>query len=394
MQINPTQPSRPNGELIWMHATSTERLFALCDVTRRLKTMRPDLRVLCTWESAMEPTPCPMDCDIPLGPLTAETKLEMRQFLDHWKPDVCLWSGGDLRRALIRKLYDCGIMTLWVDMGEQDLPDRRARWLPDQRHRMLGGFSAILTPNQAVADRLYKMGVAASRISISGPLRLSATPPDCADSDLDALHEDLGSRPVWLAARLELGEIETLITAHRHALRLLHRLLLIIVMNTPQDVPQAKKLIQSSGLNIADWELGEEPEEHNQILLCGPEDLGLWYRIAPLTFIGGSLENGAAGHDPLDPAALGSAILHGPGIESFREMYARLQTANAARLIVAAPDLAEAVIELSAPDQAAEMALAGWEIVTEGAQVADELMDRLQTLLDDRDIRGDIHACP
>ncbi len=388
MQTNAPQPGRPNGELIWIHATNTERLFALCDVTRRLKTMRPDLRVLCTWEAAMEPTICPTDCDIPFGPFTAETKIEIRQFLDHWTPDVCLWSGGNLRRALIRKLRDRGVMTLWVDMAEEDLPDRRARWLPDQRHHMLGGFSAILAPNQTVADRLIKVGVSAPHISVSGPLRLSATPPDCADSDLDALHESLGSRPIWLAARIELGEIETIITAHRQALRLLHRLLLIVVMDTPQDVIQAKERIQSLGLSIADWELGEEPEEHNQILLCGPEDLGLWYRLSPLTFIGGSLENGAAGHDPLDAAALGSAILHGRGIQHFHGMYARLQNAGAAQAITSAHDLGEAVINLSAPDQAADMALAGWEIVTEGAQVADELIDRLQTLLDDRDTRN------
>jgi hypothetical protein len=110
-------------------------------------------------------------------------------------------------------------------------------------------------------------------------------------------------------------------------------------------------------------------------------ELGLWYRVAPISLVGGSLQP-IGGHNPFEPAALGSAILHGPYVTNFVDIYQRLTEAGAARLVTGPDTLAEAVHELMNPDKAASMAHAAWEVVSQGAEVTDRALDAIFDRLD------------
>lgn len=372
---------RPKGELLWVHATTPERYLALCDVGRRLKTLRPDLLVLASWEPELHLTGT-VGCDIPVGPLAEDTMAEARDFLAHWQPDACIWTGTPARRVMLRQLRERGTGILLADLLDSEMPHRTSRWLPDQRRRLLEGLTCILTPSKAVQDRLIRAGVPAERVELAGKLRVSAIPPGCNDDELAAMQETLGSRPVWLAAHVKLAELARVLEAHRTALRLLHRLLLVIALDDTADLAAARRLLQDSGLSFADWEDGGEPEDFNQVLLTGGEDLGLWYRLSPVALIASSLDPAAQGQSPLDAASLGSALLHGPGIHAHRDLYDRLAKSGAALQVQTPAEMADAVVTVSAPDKAAEMALAGWQSVTESAATTDMLMDKVQTLLD------------
>ncbi|MEK0164928.1 glycosyltransferase N-terminal domain-containing protein [Phaeobacter sp. JH20_36] len=380
-------PARPAGEVLWIHASTTERYMALGDVGNRMKSLRPDLSVLVTWSRDITNRPLVEGCDLAAGPPPDDTPADVRMFLDHWRPDLLIWSGGDLRRGLMRQMSERQIDSLLVDIEARELPDRTSRWLPDQRRRLFDRFSEIMTPSDEARAQMLRLGVAADRIQQTNPLRLSATPPGCNSDELTHMQAQLGSRPVWFSAQTELGDLPTILTAHRSVLRLLHRLLLVIAIRDEQDLAEARDAIIASGLQLADWDSGEEPDEYTQVLLSSSEDTGLWYRLSPLCLLAGSLPRHASGQNPLDAAALGSAILHGPGLGTYAALYERLTEVGAALKINDAEDLAQGVLSLSAPDRAAEMALAGWQIVTEGADMTDHLMDRVQELLDKREDR-------
>lgn len=376
--------SRPKGEVLWVHATTPERYLALCDIGRRLKTLRPDLSVLASWEPDLRLTGT-VGCDIPVGPLAEDTLAEAREFVAHWRPDACIWTGPPARRTLLRHLRDQGTGVLLADLLDAEMPHRTSRWLPDQRRRMLEGLTCILTPSKTVRDRLIRLGFPAERLEVAGKLRVSAIPPGCNDDELAAMQQTLGSRPVWLAAHVKLNELSRVLDAHRNALRLLHRLLLVVALDDIADLEAARSLLQKSGLSFADWENGGEPEDFNQVLLTSGEDIGLWYRLSPVALLANSLDPAAQGQSPLDAAALGSALLHGPGIHAHRELYDRLTKAGAAVQVQTHNEMSDTVVALSAPDRAAEMALAGWQSVTESAATTDTLLEKIQTLLDQRE---------
>lgn len=377
----PALQSRPAGEVLWVHASTPERYHALCDIGRRLQSLRPGLAILASWEPGMRLDPSDR-CDIAAGPLGEDTQAAARAFLSHWRPDACLWTGGPQRRALLRQMRDRRTRLVLADLLEEELPARASRWLPDQRRRLLEAADCILTPSDALRAQLLKAGIPAEKVAQAARLRVSATPPGCSVDDLATMQRTLGSRPVWLAAHVPPAELREILEAHRGAVRLLHRLLLVISLEDYGDLTAARDVLRASGLQWADWETGGEPDEFTQVLLTGGEDLGLWYRLAPVALVANSLRPGAAGLPPLDAASLGSALLHGPGVSAHKEIYARLGAAGAAKMVRGAAALGEAVVQLSAPDKAAEMALAGWQLVTESAATTDLLLDKVQQLLD------------
>jgi 3-deoxy-D-manno-octulosonic-acid transferase len=206
-------------------------------------------------------------------------------------------------------------------------------------------------------------------------------------SSHDGLHEELtaalAGRPVWLGAYIQHDEADAVLRAHRRAARLAHRLLLVIVPAEAKDEPAIAAQCHEIGLRLARWEHGEMPDENTQVLLAEDDsELGLWYRLAPLCFLGGSLAGKTGGVSPMMAAALGSAILYGPNVGRHLEAYSRLVAAGAARIIKDMESLSAAVSHLIAPDRAAAMAHAGWNVVSAGAETADLVLDQINDWLD------------
>ena len=106
----------------------------------------------------------------------------------------------------------------------------------------------------------------------------------------------------------------------------------------------------------------------------------MWYRIAPVTFMGGSLVD-YGGHNPFEPAALGSAIIHGPHVHRVADIYQRLWKVNATVKVKSGQDLIAALGKVLSPDKAAEMAHAAWEVSSSGAEVTDRALDLLAEYL-------------
>ena len=171
------------------------------------------------------------------------------------------------------------------------------------------------------------------------------------------------------------AEEAPLIAAHRAALRLAHRMLLILAPEDPARAgPVAERMAQVEGWTVARRSLEEEPEDEVQVYIVDASELGLWLRLAPVTYLGGSLSSGGARLDPAYPAALGSTIIHGPRAGAYGTTVGRLAAAQATALVGSGADLADALGELVAPDRAARYAQAAWAVTTEGADVTDHVL--------------------
>lgn len=380
-------PPRPKGPLVWMHATSPERYLALRDLGARLRAQRPDVHLLLTVNASVpvadrtrhEPAPIPLLSDHPVA---------VRGFLEHWQPDLCLWTGDDLMPNAICQAAERGTVMVLADLAVEDLPRRRTGWLTDLTRPCLERFDTILTVSVPAAAQLRRLGVTGVRIEAHSRLLMGVSPPPCPETALVAATQALAGRPLWLAAYLQPEEIAPILAAHRDALRFQHRLLLVAVPAEPEDTGTLIEAAGAAGLRYADWHSGDAIGEEVQLLICDDtSDLGLWYRMAPVTFMAGSLAGAGGGHSPFSATALGSAVLYGPYVANHAEAYARLEQAKAASPVRDAESLAQAVVQLSAPDHAAAMALAGWDTITESAALTDHLVDMVQDLLDQKEAR-------
>jgi 3-deoxy-D-manno-octulosonic-acid transferase len=221
------------------------------------------------------------------------------------------------------------------------------------------------------------------RIQVTAPLQISGNPPQVNEDEVDEVTAMLSGRQIWLAAHVQLDELPAVLAAHAKAQRLWHRLLLVLVPAAGTPMAQVAKVVSAHGMRHINWDEGDDPDEFCQVVLTeGDGGLGLWYRMAPVCFLGSSLTQGHGGSNPFDAAALGSAVLYGPNIRDHLATYSRLAGAGAARIVKDGDGLGAGVARLIAPDHAAMMALAAWEVVSEGSQVTDHLLDLLHDYLD------------
>jgi len=381
----PKRLARPAGQLIWLHASNPEEISPVQELIRALAVQRSDISFLVT---TPENTPVDLrfqdSCDQPCLhlPAPADTPQHVAEFLDHWRPAIAIWAGSTLRPALLVETHARNIPMTMVDARSRASIEGRKRWKTGMIIALLALFNRILAGKPEVAQRLIRQGANPGKTEACGLLEEGAITLLCDDRDRDGMAALLAARPVWLAMKTVDGEGPIVAAAHRAASRQSHRLLLVIF---PMDCASGDALAErltNDGWLVAQRSKGQEPDEHIQIFIADtPDELGLWLRLAPVCFIGNSLIKGAKGCSPFEASALGSAILHGPFVESYCTGYARLDAAGAAREVHDATQLAANLQELLAPDIAAAMAHAGWAISTSGAEAVDHTVGTiLQTL--------------
>ncbi|WP_298968554.1 glycosyltransferase N-terminal domain-containing protein [uncultured Roseobacter sp.] len=381
--------ARPAGELVWIHAAEPSNLLAIQDLAERLHTARNDLHVLITLpdREALEKvhTNIGTQSTIFYEEIPSEHPTAIDAFLKNWAPDMCIWTWGRLRPNLLSQTREVGCPMALIDADTGGFDGRRDRWLPDLSRELLTGFIAVMTRSAQALQRLETLGLPTSRIEMTRPLQAGGQALPCEDTDLTDMTSSLAGRPVWLATSVQQSEGPVVLAAHRHALRYSHRLLLILHPANRNLTSQLAQNARQEGFRVCDWVSEGDPSEATQVMLAEEsDDLGLFYRLAPVSFLGSSLTSGHGGCNPFDAAALGSAVLYGPNVRRFMPFYTRLASAGAARIVNDAHSLGTAVTRLIAPDQAAAMAHAGWDVVSSGAELTDKVIDLVETTLDER----------
>ena len=369
------RPARPTGHLVWLHAPGAAAARGLRELARRLwrEDGVPSL-ITC-------PDPLPDRPGTLVQPPPPDTPAEARAFLDHWHPDLCLFAEGELRPALVREAAARRLPLLMADARAPRLP--REGWFPGVIRGSLAPFRWIGALDEASARAFRRAGAAPSAVAVTGRLEEPSAVLGCNEAERASLAATFATRPVWFAAALPEAEEEAVFTAHRAALRQSHRLLLILLPETPDRAEAIAARAEAEDWAIARRSREEEPEAQTELFLVdNPDEIGLWYRLAPISFLGGSLSGTGAIRDPMEAAALGSAILHGPRAGAHGAAFGRLGAARAARAVASAQDLAEAMGDLLSPDRSARLAQAAWAVASDGAEATEALLSRIRGTLE------------
>lgn len=369
---------RPSGALVWMHAPSEETSKGLKELARRL-IEEDGLAVVLTCPDAIAGLPG-MIVQRPPN----DSPVEVRQFLGHWQPGVALFADGELRPTVLHEAEERGIPLILVDGRTPYLLRDREGWYPGLVRAALQGFRHVLVQDEAAARSFRKAGAALSRVAVLGRLEEDSAALPCLEAERAAFARLLATRPVWLAAGLPEAEEVAVIAAHRAALGLAHRLLLILAPEDPRRADSlAQRLEEQEGWIVARRSADEEPDPDVEVFVAdGVAELGLWYRLAPITFLGGSLFGQGCIRNPMEAAALGSAILVGPRPGKYGNAFGRLGASGAARAIGSAVDLGTAISDLQSPDRAAKLAQAAWNVVSEGVETTEQTLEMIRKLID------------
>ncbi|MEC3860870.1 glycosyltransferase N-terminal domain-containing protein [Mesobacterium sp. TK19101] len=373
----PDYPAR-QGPVVWLHAAAPQDVAAIRSFLCRLLPQGDDIQAVVTGVA-----PNLSDNMMTCVEAPGESQAEIMHFLSHWRPVFGVWNGTDMRPALLYRAAERGCRLVAVNLRDSAISASARGWRPDASHAILDVFETLHATDAAALARLQKLGLPGEKLHLSGSFRETPMPLPVDEDLLEDMATHLSARPVWLAARVDADEIEIVLQSHQRAGRLAHRLLLVLSPAPDVRVGDVEHMLRDHGLRWMRWNGHQMPEEATQVILSpDPELLGLWYRLSPVCFLGGSLSNGRGGTDPMEAAALGSAIIYGPNVGRHLGAYSLLAEAGGARIVRDADTLASAVQTIQAPDKSAAMAHAAWDVATSGAPLADTLVEQALDAID------------
>ena len=370
------RPARPIGDLIWLHAAENTGGQGLLQLARRL-TDDLGVKVLLTCTQNL-----PAMAGVLQQPPPNDTVADAKAFLSHWAPQLAIMAEGEVRPALLLEAQEQHLPVIMVDAHAPYFVKGRDGWYPGLLRSALQSLRQVMTVDEAAARAFRKAGSA--EVAVTGRMEEPSTALTYHEPERAMLAELMATRPVWLAVDVPAAEEAAVIAAHRSALRLAHRLLLIMVPQDPTRAPEIAAAMESGeGWTVAQRGLDQEPDTETEVYLPdSAAEYGVWYRLAPVCYMGGSLLGEGCARSPMEAAALGSAIIYGPRPGNFGAVFGRLGAAQAARAVGSAGDLGEALSDLLAPDRAARLAQAAWGLASDGVEVTDRVVEFARAVLD------------
>jgi len=332
--------ARPQGPLIWLNAASVGELASALPLIERLRARGVEMLVTTGTVTSGELA----EQRLPRGVIHQFVPLDVprfvRRFLDHWRPDLALFVEQDLWPNMIVEASARGVPLILINGRLSESSFRRWTRLRAMIVDLLERFDLCLASTVADAERFTALG--APRLQTVGNLKLDGPAPPADDRKLLELKDAIAMRPLIAAASTHPGEESAVIEAHRRLRGNFPGLLTLIVPRHPERGPGVVELAAAAGLKAALRSRGERPDAATEIYVADTVgELGVVYRLTPVVFIGGSLVN-HGGQNPIEAAKLGAAILHGPHVFNFAEIYEALDAAHGAELVADADRLTAA----------------------------------------------------
>ena len=326
-----TRVPRPSGPLVWIHGASVGEVAAIIPLVERI--VAKDFNVLVT--SGTVTSAKLAGQWLPAGVIHQYIPLDsprfVARFLDHWKPDLGLFTESDLWPNLVLLSSERHVPLILVNGRVSERSFNRWRRAPAMIAALLRRFDLCLAQSAAYAARYRDLG--APRISTTGNLKLDVPEPPADQENLRNLRDAIGERASIAATSTHAGEEISLIEPHRRLRNTFPKLLTIIAPRHPDRGPGIVEIARDAGLAASLRSRGRLPEAGDDIYVVDTlGELGLVYRLAPIVFVGGSLAR-HGGQNPVEPIKLGAAVLHGPHVWNFAEIYDALDAARGAELI-------------------------------------------------------------
>ena len=356
-------------QTLWIHAVSVGEVNAAAPLVNALRRLHPDLPLLVTtitptgsarvralWGEAVQHVYLPYD--LPGA---------VRRFFTHFRPRAGLVLETELWPNLLFGAREQGVPTYILNARLSERSLRGYRLLAPLVGRALRTVRRVGAQSAADAARFVQLGARPEQVQDLGNLKFDTPVPEHLDAFVAQFRERLGTRTAWIAASTHDGEEAAIVAMHR-ALRATHPdLLLVWAPRHPERFRAAVDHAHAAGWRVATRRLTRWPGADDDVFVVDTlGELMAFYACAQVAFVGGSLQP-IGGHNLLEPAAVGTAMVTGPHLHNFTEIAHRLEQAGAVRIVPDADAAMRAVGELLDDEAArAQMVAAGYRLVEEG----------------------------
>lgn len=373
---------RPQGNLIWIHAASVGEARSILILVERLLKQYPQAHILVTTHTvtsasimAKQLPPRAMHQYIPYDRIQW-----VNRFLAYWNPCLVLWVESELWPTFLTTLGQKQIPVILVNGRLSQRAYQQWSKIQSLSRVVFEQFTCCLTQSKKDAQRFQSLG--ANNVHVTGNLKFAAHPLIVDDLALKKLKNIIKDRPVWLAASTHEGEEELVAHAHQQLRKTLPDALCIIVPRHPARATAILNILREKGLKTAQRSLEGLPDKTTEVYLADTlGELGLFYALAPVAFIGGSLVP-IGGHNLIEAAQLNCSIIHGHHMHKSQQLEQEFAEANAAITVESWQDLAMEISDLlSDPDKQQEITQAAKAIVSRHTGVIDTVLQHVAEVM-------------
>ncbi|MDC1297153.1 hypothetical protein N8Z37_02460 [Octadecabacter sp.] len=342
---------RPEGLLLWFHALSVGESLALLTLLKRLGRLYPSAHFLLTTNtktSVEALTSVGLPERVIHSYLPADARGPVQRFLNHWKPDILAITETDLWPYMITQASRRGIPLVLINGRVANTSFRRRMKTRNIYYNILPMFQQILAQDKVDADRFIALGAPTENVQILGSLKSSADPLPYFFDERDQITTKIGGRPVWLAASTEPREEDQMFEAHSQAREKIPDLLMIIAPRHIKFADKTESLAKERFNDVSRRSNHQSITSDTAVYIADSfGEMGLWYTIAPVVFIGHTMPGflpPLPGKNPYEALNFGAYVLHGPDYADFTSSYGRLTAAGATKQILNASELASEII--------------------------------------------------
>lgn len=338
---------RPEGRLIWFHGASVGESISMLPLINRLLEIYDDAHVMVT-------TGTTTSADIMAKRLPnrafhqyipIDNPAFTARFLRHWHPDLALWFESDFWPAMLSGIKKRGIPLVLVNGRISNKSFKRWQQFDFISRELLGCFTFCLGQSEEDAYRLKVLG--AKETACLGNIKYAGLPIPVDAEKLAELKRRIGTRPVWLVSSTHHDEEAKIARFIPEIKEAAPELLTIIAPRHPQrgyEVNSAVKEI--SGLSTSLRSAGDEIIPETDVYIADTiGEMGLWYSLCPLVFIGGSLIP-HGGQNFMEPSRMRDAVIVGPHMHNFTDAMNRAKKADAIIQVNDVLELKDTVINL------------------------------------------------
>lgn len=370
---------RPKGRLIWMHGASVGESISMLPLIDKLLKEDENLSVMVTTGTITSAEI--MEKRLPARAFHQFIPFDVPKFakrlLDYYKPEAVLWFESELWPSLLSEIHQRRIPLILVNGRISDKSFKLWQKFKFVSSELLGCFTLCLGQSEQDKNRLKILG--AKRVECFGNLKYAGMPLPVDEETLCELKKQIGERPVFLISSTHANEEEQLVAHLSFLKQVVRDVLVIVVPRHPHRGSEVADAFVRKGFNTALRSKGEDITAQTEVYVADTiGEMGLWYKLSPITFVGGSLIS-HGGQNFMEPARDKNAVIVGPFMQNFTEMLARAQAAGAVWQVHSSEDVIEEAVSLfQEPEKLKERQQKAYEWTVREARVLDGISQALK----------------
>lgn len=392
---------RPQGHLIWFHAASVGEAQSTLILIKKILSLNPKINILVTTgtltSAKIMEEKLPPNAFHQFYPFDHPEWVSI--FLEHWKPDFIIWMESELWPNMLHEIKIRQIPALLINAHMSRKSFKTWQFFSSLSQHMMRTFDAVLCQTELDQERFTILG--AKNAIITDNIKYSAAPLKTDASEFKRLTDITLNRKIWLYASSHKGEEDIACNIHSKLKHLIPDLLTIIIPRHPNRRDEIKLICDGYALNTQfRGEDKKPPTQDTDVYIADTiGELGLFYRLAPMACIGRSLsDDGGGGHNPIEAAQLGCAVLHGPHVQNLQDIFDEMDSKEAAIHIASSNHLYETLLELfNAPEKIQALQNTGLIFSREKNNVIERIMNEIEPriqhlILDTPNLKEHAHA--